>query len=64
MEEIALFENEMIDLADQYYIYELFGEIYGTRKTIGEVYEMIRKFIITKYTYVTVDFVKQIELFL
>ena len=64
MEEIALFENETIDLADQYYIYELFGEIYGNRKTIREVYEMIQKFIKTKYTYVTVDFVKQIELFL
>ena len=37
MEEIALFENETIDLADQYYIYELFGEIYGNRKTIKEL---------------------------
>ena len=54
---IMLAENDYLDFADEYYNYEQFGEINGERKTIEEVYKMIKRYLEQKYTYENVDVV-------
>lgn len=60
---IMLAENDYLDFADEYYNYEQFGEINGERKTIEEVYKMIKRYLEQKYTYENVDVVEEIKSF-
>ena len=63
VENYALFEENIIDFADQDYIYELFGEHNGERKTIEEVYMMINSYIKGFYAYKEVYIINQINNF-
>ena len=60
---IMLAESDYLDFADEYYNYEQFGEINGERKTIEEVYKMIKRYLEQKYTYENVDVVEEIKNF-
>lgn len=59
--DIALAENTLIDFANENYIYELFGEIKGERKTITEVKTMLKEYITEKYTYTKHEIINDIK---
>ncbi len=63
IQDVMLAENEFLDFADQYYIYEQFGEINGERKIIEEVYLMIKRYLEQKYAYKNADIVNEIKNF-